>query len=117
QLVQSGFQYPALQLRARLSRGQHGFEFGARGRVLRADVEGAVLAGRADRTSALTSGAGASVSPPAPGQSQLAGRSRGDDMDEHAQPLQRVLVALDGSEISHGALLLAIEFSHQYKCE
>jgi nucleotide-binding universal stress UspA family protein len=38
-------------------------------------------------------------------------------MDEHAQPLQRVLVALDGSEISHGALLLAIELSHQYKCE
>jgi nucleotide-binding universal stress UspA family protein len=32
-------------------------------------------------------------------------------------PLQRVLVALDGSETSHGALLLAIELSRQYKSE
>ncbi len=30
-------------------------------------------------------------------------------------PLQRVLVALDGSDTSHGALLLAIELSRQYK--
>jgi len=32
-------------------------------------------------------------------------------------PLGRVLVALDGSETSHGALLLAIELSRQYKSE
>jgi nucleotide-binding universal stress UspA family protein len=32
-------------------------------------------------------------------------------------PLQRVLVALDGSDTSHGALLLAIELNRQYKSE
>lgn len=34
-----------------------------------------------------------------------------------AAPLQRVLVALDGSDTSHGALLLAIALSRQYKSE